>query len=55
MMLTENAFAVLGAMPGDDRRTLNQKADEAALFGGDDTEAALNQLANTSPETPSLS
>ena len=44
MKLTENAFAVLGAMPGDDRLVLNEKADEAALLGGEDAEAALNQL-----------
>lgn len=44
MTLSENAFAVLGATPCDNRRILNQKADEAALLGGGDTEAALNQL-----------
>ena len=43
-MLTENAFAVLDAMPGDNRRVLNDKADEAALLGGDNTDAALTQL-----------
>ncbi|MGN1021815.1 MAG: hypothetical protein ACI4O7_15740 [Aristaeellaceae bacterium] len=43
-MLTENAFAVLDAMPGDSRRVLNNKADDAALLGGDNTDAALNQL-----------
>lgn len=44
MTLTDNAFAVLGARPADDRMTLNEKADEAALFGGGETEDALNQL-----------
>lgn len=44
MMLTENAFAVLGAMPSDNRRAIHKKADEAALLGGFDTESALNQL-----------
>ena len=44
MKLTDNAFAVLGARPADDRMTLNEKADEAALLGGGDTDGALNQL-----------
>ena len=44
MTLSENSFAVLGTAPTDDRRTLTEKADEAALIGGEDTEAALNQL-----------
>ena len=44
MRLRENGFALLGARPTDDRKTLMQKADESALLGGVDTEAALNQL-----------
>ena len=44
MTLTDNAFAVLGARPADNRMTLNEKADEAALFGGGEMEDALNQL-----------
>ncbi len=44
MTLLDNAFAQLGAMPGDNRRALNEKADEAAMLSGADTEGALNQL-----------
>lgn len=44
MTILENAFAVLGARPTDDRRVLTQRADEIALLGGSDTEDALNQL-----------
>lgn len=44
MNLSENGFAVLGASPADDRRTLTMKADEASLLGGEDAEAAFHQL-----------
>ena len=44
MSLIENAFTVIGAMPWDSRSVLTDKADEAALLRGVDTESALNQL-----------
>ena len=44
MTLSENGFAILGVSPSDDRRTLTMKADEAALLGGEDAEAAFHQL-----------
>ena len=52
MTLIDNPFAVLGAMPADDRMTLTNKADEAALLGGEDTEAALNQLMQMNRRIP---
>ena len=44
MTLIDNAFAVLGAKPTDNRFALNNKADVAALLGGGETDDALNQL-----------
>lgn len=52
MTLLDNAFAVLGAMPGDNRVTLNEKADEVALLGDGDTEAALTQLMQMNRRIP---
>lgn len=43
MMLIDNAFAVLGAMPGDDQTIVRERAKQAAESGRD-VDAALNQL-----------
>ena len=44
MNLSENAFAVLGASPADDREILAVKADEAALLLGRNDEEAFHKL-----------
>lgn len=50
--LSENGFALLGASPADDRRTLTEKADEAALLGGEDIETAFHQLLQMNRRIP---
>ena len=52
MKLMDNAFAVLGAMPADNRVILNEKADEAALLGDGDAEAALTRLMQMNRRIP---
>lgn len=44
MMLCDNPFAVLGVSPADDRHTLVDRADEAALLKGAAVDDALNAL-----------
>ena len=44
MNLQENPFAVLGVSPRDNRHTLLEKADEAALLNGAAVEDALASL-----------
>lgn len=52
MTLSENGFAILDVAPSDDRRTLTEKADEAALLSGEDAEEAFHQLMQMSRRIP---